>query len=352
MRCVIGDPQAPLARFFEILDRHGLRGPDGNLRPGVHLVSIGDHFDFGAGPEVARAAADGLALLGWLAAHPPEQVTILAGNHDLGRVGELVGFDDARFAEARRDAELVAADVAAGVDPDDAEARFLSRWPELPSSELARRDFSAFTAAQRALVEELLASGRMRLAYAAAADLLVCHAGATRAYVGDATNAFEIADALDARLDRALAARRPGERLVIEGLHTPGDAAYGEGDGMLYHRPASDARGRRRFDPRDLPRGLTQVIGHIRDAKCRKLLAPWLDPSEPELDGPLRHLVVRADGSVHYARGLRARGDGEAMLVFADGGMHYGNPAAYELFDLDARARTPAPRERPRVDPA
>ena len=85
IRVAIGDPQAPLERFFAILEHHGLLSDRGRLRDDVLLVSIGDHFDWGD-PEDRRTAADsGLNLLAWLASHPPDHVVVLAGNHDLAR---------------------------------------------------------------------------------------------------------------------------------------------------------------------------------------------------------------------------------------------------------------------------
>ena len=104
-RLAIGDPQAPLETAFRILDLHRALDDDGRLAPDVHLVSMGDHFDWGppeARPTVAR---DGLAFLAWLAAHPPDQVTLVLGNHDLGRVGEMVAFDAARFRRAQEEAD-------------------------------------------------------------------------------------------------------------------------------------------------------------------------------------------------------------------------------------------------------
>jgi hypothetical protein len=113
--------------------------------------------------------------------------------------------------------------------------------------------------------------------------------------------------------------------------------------GIFYHRPsllAEDAgrvRGtpRRRFDPRRLPAGLTQVVGHTRDKRTRELLGL---PAEGARDGVVRHLVT--DGArVDYAHGApRPPGPGEAVLVFTDGGMRECPPGDFELFDLDTRA--------------
>src|SRR5262245_21504471 len=102
----VGDPQAGFEKYLRILDRHGLLGEEGELRPDVSLLSIGVHFDYDGG-DIESVRRDGLRLLRWLAGHPASQVLILAGNHDLCRVVELAGETDARFAEARRAARDV-----------------------------------------------------------------------------------------------------------------------------------------------------------------------------------------------------------------------------------------------------
>ena len=85
---------------------------------------------------------------------------IIAGNHDLARVGELAEFDDARFAEAQADAD--AGYYGKRLDPP--ESAFRARW-DLPSWEVAARDFSSFRTSQRALVATLLKSGRLMAAF-------------------------------------------------------------------------------------------------------------------------------------------------------------------------------------------
>ena len=80
---------------------------------------------------------------------------------------------------------------------------------------------------------------------------------------------------------------------------------------------------------RDLPAGVTQVIGHIRDGKCRDLLGEWVVPGPPR-DGPLRQLRVDG-GSVRYATGT-SHG---AAVLFIDGGMNYAPVADYQLLDAD-----------------
>ena len=65
----IGDPQAPFVTFLGVLQHHRLLGADGRLRADVHLVSMGDHFDFGKPDVREQATADGEAILRWLADH-------------------------------------------------------------------------------------------------------------------------------------------------------------------------------------------------------------------------------------------------------------------------------------------
>jgi hypothetical protein len=314
---------------------------------------MGDHFDWGHERDREEAAADGIRLLSWLAAHPSDQVVMIAGNHDLARVGELVGFDDATFAAAQ-----AAADSAyCGGSPDrELESKFLVRYPHVPTAEVIARDFASFRVVQRERVAGLLHSRRFRLAHAAQSDMLLCHAGVTRddlvslgLSAAEQADARAIAAALNSALDRAVGEWQQGP-FAIPGLHLPGHATAGEGRGILYHRPGDPSREdpalyegppRRRFDPRHLPIGLTQAIGHIRDGKCRTLLGGWADDAALK-DGALRHL--RTDGSrVTYRHGMP---DGAApaasTMVFLDGGMWHAETSAYELLDLRTlRAASP-----------
>ncbi len=324
----MGDPQAPLEKMMAILDAHDLLGEDGQLTSRVGLVSMGDHFDFGTAP-LAIARADGLAFLSWLVAHCPDQVVVIAGNHDLGRVGELAGFDDETFASAR---EL----AMSAYESEDAELEreLLRRYPSLPTAELAARDFSAFTVAQRELVTRALRARRMVPAHAHRDDLLLLHAGVTHddlATLGSPANAMEIAVALNDALATS-SARLP---LRIDDLHEPGDALRGEGGGVFYHRPTSRPvvrePMRRRFNPRTIPRSVTQVIGHIADEKCRELMPEW-SRGEPAL-GRLRTLVIDAQPS--YEVGVRA---GETRIVFTDAQMNKRHAREVELLDLNAMA--------------
>jgi hypothetical protein len=354
-RVAIGDPQAPFEKFLAILDRHRLLGDDGRLDPDVQLVSMGDHFDWGHRADRDKAADSALSLIAWLAAHPSDQVILIAGNHDLARVGELARYDDDAFAPARAEADVVYADG----EPDALlEARFLKHHPDAPTAETFARDFATFRVEQRTFVIETLRSKRMKLAHAVAADFLLLHAGITDdelAAIGvppsARADAPAIADALNASLDAALARFDGTAPLDIPLLHRPGDSVYGEARGILFHRASNPAHEgaalfagppRRRYDPRRLPRGLTQAIGHIRDNKSRRLLAGWADAALPA-DGVLRHLTTDGE-TVRYRHGTppsspsRARDAQVATMLFTDGSMSSATLESYEMLDLDTRA--------------
>ena len=135
----IGDPQAPLEKFLSILDHHGLLAEDGWLRRDVRLVSMGDHFDWGKPSERDQSASEGPQLLAWLAGHPPAQVVIIVGNHDLGRVGELASFDDASWRAAR---EAGRYRRRFRRHRNQEEEIFLDRYPMLPTAEICSRGLS------------------------------------------------------------------------------------------------------------------------------------------------------------------------------------------------------------------
>ena len=347
-RLAIGDPQAPLDRFLGALASRDLLDGRGLLRDHVLLVSAGDHFDWGDRSTRAQAADDALALLAWLAAHPPDQAVILLGNHDLARVGELRALSQPAYEAARALAS------AAYFTPDptgDPERAFLAQYPMFPTAECAARDLSAFRVEQRIMVERLLRQGRFQAAFAAAPDLLLVHAGVTHHELetlgvppSERHRAETVAEALNGALARAVEAQGAAP-LAIPGLHQPGTAAEGEGGGAFFHRPADPALGalasfsgptRRRYDPRHLPAGLTQAIGHVRDPKCRALMPAWSD-EPPAQDGVLR--TLRTDGRrVAYQRGVHAAEPGQAALWFLDAGMAHVSPDRVPLLDLGARA--------------
>ncbi|MFZ5441972.1 MAG: transcriptional regulator [Myxococcota bacterium] len=330
----VGDPQAPLETFLRILDLNGLLGDNGRLRPEVGLVSMGDHFDWGRPDQRRDATDDGTRILSWLAAHPPDQVQLLLGNHDLVRVGEFAHLSDEEYVEARQLAD------EAVVQPMQL-AALQARFPTLASAAVIARDYSCFDVRQRNLVARLLKARRFRLAIAPAPDLLLVHAGVTFAdleLLGPmAFDALTIAAQLNGFLDLRVTHWKGEGPLDLAPLHQFGSAKTGEARGILAHRPANPLgkkldRASRRYDPRELPTGVVQVIGHINDKKCRELMADWADSKTPTL-GSLRGF--KTNGGPRYHEGCHD----EDRLVFLDGAMHQVDPVEYELFDLELRQR-------------
>jgi hypothetical protein len=360
-RFAIGDPQASRAQFFAILAHHGLLGADGMLAPEVSLVSIGDHFDYAGEP--AEVAREGLAILRWLAEHPPEQAPILLGNHDVCRVMELAPLSDRDFAAARALAVPIKAAERQGEDVTARVQAFLERFPSLPSPGIAAKDFLGYSEAQRSLVQALLLGGRVRLALAAqlstGQEALLTHAGLTRreqALLAPAPDtapetAKDIAAALNQKLAEAIDRVRPHweagrvtEPLSLAPLHVAGTTGQ-EGGGLLYHRPAHpdrpgadlawefSASAPRRFDPRALPAGLVQVCGHTGHKKCVEELGAWVSASARQPGHGLR--TLRAGGTqVSYQPGIVEGHPGEAIIHMIDAGMHAADPSAYPLLPL------------------
>ncbi|MFO0577643.1 MAG: transcriptional regulator [Polyangia bacterium] len=385
---VMGDPQAPFAKVMAVLGRHGALGPDGRLAPGVQLVSIGDHFDYDP-EDVAGSGQEGLRTLRWLASHDPEQAHLLLGNHDAARVMELAGISDERFAQARRLARSIE-ETRHAVGREAAERReraeFLPAFPEVPTYGLAARDYASFTSEQRALVAELLLRGRFHLALHGrlpdGREVLLSHAGVTprelrllhinsRPGAGphrdEAHTPVAIARALNDYLHRAVRHRRDDWEagrhtpLVLEPLHVPGRAGH-EAGGLLYHRPACPERPGadpswelaperpRRWDPRELPAGLTQVVGHTGHHKCLLELGDeWPTPAaRARPRGGIR--TLRADGSrVIYDLGVlpvavtgTETGPAPAPrseVIFVDGEMHRVSPDEFALLELESLGR-------------
>ncbi|HET9620764.1 MAG TPA: hypothetical protein VFP84_05340, partial [Kofleriaceae bacterium] len=123
-----------------------------------------------------------------------------------------------------------------------------------------------------------------------------------------------------------------------------------EGGGLLCHRPLHPERGAgrrawqlapdrpRRFDPRTLPRGLHQVVGHTGHAQCLRELAGW-DTAAARAHGAggIRTLRVADDG-VTYDVGLAAPAAGVADLILIDGGLWRAPVADVALLPLAAVA--------------
>ncbi len=350
----IGDPQAAFATVMAVLDAHHLLGADGMLADGIHLISIGDHFDYDWRDPIT-AGEQGLRVLRWLASHPPDRVSLLLGNHDVVRVMELATIDDVRFAEARALGLEIAADRATAAGRVQRE--FLPRFPELPTIGLPSRDYASFSVAQRDLVIELILAGRFQLARAQrlldGRDVLLTHAGITErelAMLGipDERDAITIAGALEAHLARAVDTVREAwahgvvMALSLAPLHVAGSAGH-EGGGLLYHRPSNPTRRDaqpwsidrpRRFDPRSLPRGLVQIAGHSGHNKCLEELGDWATPAAiARPRGGIRTLAT--DGTnVVYDLGVGAPDPALAQLVLIDGEMRRVSPVDYPVLEL------------------
>lgn len=337
----IGDPQTTFLKFLAILRYRGLLGAGDRLRDDVGLVAIGDYFDFALRDQctLAESSQDGIDILGWLASHSPDQTVILLGNHDTSRVMELAFETDASFAAARADAAACMKE-----DPPGEKTRaFVARYPHIATPELAHRDFSAFTEAQRTLVQELLLADRVHLAWARE-GVLFTHASVSNAEVEllGVEGAEAIADALQARLRAAVAnvrdAWQRGEHAALDlsPLHYAGKSGR-EGGGLLYHRPSSrkDAEAPvapRRYHPRDLPR-LVQACGHTGHKKCREELADWYaEGPDRQTRGCLRTLSVTGD-TIVYREGIHLGGD--ATLYMIDAEMNASEVSEYPLLELD-----------------
>jgi hypothetical protein len=254
---------------------------------------------------------------------------------------ELIGFDDAGFAAARAFAREIEAATKTV-------AEFRATYPQLPPPGVIGRDYASFHAEQRSLVIELLLAGRFALGVVGSltnrTDVLITHASVTERElellgIAGLADAHAIALALRAFLAAAIERVRPawerGELVPLDlaPLHAAGGDGF-EGGGLLYHRPSNPATGSlfdkarpRRFDPRTLPRGLTQIAGHSGHAKCVYELGDWVTPAaRARKHGGVRTLIV--DGTqvtydlvTAHAPFPIARGPDIAELVLVDGEM-------------------------------
>jgi hypothetical protein len=347
----VGDPQTTKAKLFEVLARYDLLDDENErLRPDVGLVSMGDHFDF-PGEPLDVVEREGRAILEWLASHSRDQVTILAGNHDLSRVMELAFETDASFAEARALKD---------------EAEFARRFPRIPTIGIAARDYSSFSVAQRELVARLLLDRRMRIAATATVrghEVLLTHAGVTKRELtmlemADERSPSTLAAALDAWFHDAVdkvrarwtSLKNEPAALDLSPVHVMGTTGR-EGGGLLYHRPsrrdrpeiqdtdgdwAFDIQSPRRFEPTiELPRGLLQVAGHTGHKRCKKELTGWIDDSATVDHLAIRTLRLDADKPPRYTAGVDFEGADAAMVMIDP---HFaGTPSAEcELLPLDS----------------
>lgn len=361
----MGDPQAPFTKVMDVLSRHGALGPDGKLAADVVLVSIGDHFDYDVENPVA-AGREGLRVLRWLASHDREQVRLLLGNHDTARVMELSTVTDERFAAAQTLARSIARtkriEGEAAADRRERE-EFLPRFPEIPTYGLAGRDYASFTSEQRALVRELLLAGRFDLALCGelpdGREALLTHAGVTPRELTllglpEERTPQPIAEALNRWLQQAIERCRADweqgvmTALPLQPLHVPGRPGE-EGGGLLYHRPVCpERRGAdrawelaverpRRFDPRTLPAGLTQVVGHSGHQKCMSELGDeWpTEAARARARGGIRTLRVHEQRVVYDLGVLPAAGSPKACeMILIDGELRHMPPAEVDLLEL------------------
>jgi hypothetical protein len=372
---VIGDPQASFDKVLEVLDGHGAlaTGDEPHLAADVRLVSIGDHFDYDLQDPVT-AGQEGLRVLRWLASHAPEQVILLAGNHDLARVMELATITDDEFAAARALARSIEEtqhrDGKAAVARTAAE--FTTTFPALPAAGVIGRDYASFSTEQRTLVMQLLLAGRFHLALTGTLrdgrEVLITHSGVTARELGilgvrDVTPraiAAVLESELLAAVDRVRDDWQRGELapLCLEPLHVAGRNGV-EGGGMLYHRPSNpdrpdadkawelDPSRPRRFDPRTLP-PITQIVGHSGHAKCVYELGPWVTANaQSRKHGGIRTLRVD-NGQVTYDLGVAAPAEHRvADVIMIDGELRRVPAEEFALLELQAVELPSQPREVP-----
>ena len=315
-----------------VLAANELLRDDARLKTDVGIVTVGDYFDF-----PGSDGRDGEAILRWLSAHDRDQVRILFGNHDFVRVQEFAAIGDDEFARAQSEAERVA-------EGQLSEAAFVAKF-NLPSSDIVRRDFSAFRASQRDLVQTLLVEERAEAALAAklknGVEVLVTHAGvcARQLVHLSSRSAPDLADELNA----FLRARTGALPLDLTPLHTAGVAGR-EGGGMFFHRAVDRALydderfegpHSRLFAPGELPADLVQVVGHSGHRKSLEKLRRFASPdARGQSFSALRLLrEVQSDPGFEYGpfslNKVSARG-----LIMIDGAMHRADPSEYELLAL------------------
>lgn len=352
---VLGDPQAPIARLFAVLDHHRLLTIDGWLRPDIGLISVGDHFDF-ASDDSASAGMQGVHFLAWLAAHDPSQVTILLGNHDVERVMSLGACSRADYLEAQQ----AGRDMLHAKEPRERRA-WLDHWvanhPDHPPA-VAAHDYRSFVVDQRDLVKRLLLVGRLQLA--AVVDqvdgrpALVTHAGISlreHDILGQGLDIHAIAIALNRRLARAVDvvrddwSRGGAIRLDLAPLYHGWSATRPNG-GLLIHRPdLRDTPGhdaRLGLDPPLAPRsqrpqefllfGVDQVVGHTVAAQR---LTTWLKPMVTEGAsaaglGPLLRLA-RVGGRTILGTMSETADGRERSMTFVDVAMAITPPERVDL---------------------
>jgi hypothetical protein len=355
----MGDPQASFDKVIAVLARHDVIVAD-RIRDDVCLIVIGDYFDYDV-TDPETAGVEGLRILRWLAGQPESRARLVFGNHDAARVIELAGITDERWREARVLATSIAATKrASGWQRAAARERaeWIPRFPDISTYGICARDYASFSEQQQQLVIELLLAGRFHLGLAArlrdGRDVLLTHGGVTEREIEiiGAREPAAIARALDRVLADAVVRVRaewqrghvvPLDLAPLEIAGTPGEEAAG----LLVHRPASRTRPGadvawefestrpRRFEPHELPSGLTQIAGHTGHAKClQELASEWISPAaRTRRHGGIRTLR-RLDGDAAvYDLGVLSPG-GVADLILIDGELRTVDAADYTLLAL------------------
>ena len=347
-----GDPQAGFDTFCAVLEHHGLLDDDGLLRSDVGLVSMGDHFDYGAGTHdpvgEAERGLEGQRILAFLAAHPRSQVRLLLGNHDAARVIEFAHLDDERFGVMKA--------ASHAVPKNDADELRFALEHDVPCVTMPRRDFCTWSEAQRSQVERLLLDGRYDLAavgVGAGVEILLTHTGVTSRELGllglssTATPqdvAVRLNDLLTTAVGEVASSWTSGEHapLSLEPLHTAPSAGV-EAGGFLAHRPANpekrDAWGwdetrPRRFAPSTLPRACDPAVGHTGAKLLERALAPWSTGNI----GPIghAHTLFVQDGACRIVAGVAASHAGSTRLLLLDPGLAHAAPGDVDLLRLDS----------------
>ncbi len=365
----MGDPQVPFAHLQQVLAHHQLLNEAGDIVDDAHLISVGDHFDYGM-DNTRDVAAEGLAILRWLTGQPRSRCTVLLGNHDTVRVMELMQVaSNAAFESAQVAARALynKEQGANGAFEAANEAAFRRDFPMIPTIGYAARDYSAFTVEQRDELMQLLLAGRVALAATVTLldgrAALVTHAGVTSrevamlgldASASPATVAAALNRFLHERVARVRDAWLRGERVPLDLAPLLVTSSDQESGGMLFHRPNNPDRAGadamweqfqaapRRYHPHTLPPGLTQVVGHTGHRKCLQVLGDWVTPTAAAHKvGGIRTLRVVGD-VVRYHLGclpplvIDVDAASATDLIMIDGEMRAVAATEYELLRVAA----------------
>jgi hypothetical protein len=366
----VGDPQTSALKFFEILHHHGLLAHTGWLRSDCGLIVCGDYFDFKPRPEDPSfdtlkkkrewMGNQGLMILKWLTTHPLDHIVVLIGNHDVARVCELDAFDDERFDKAYDLGVELLSDVREGrLHQEEAQRVFYEAYPRLVSPRIALEYFPAFQARQKEFLRRLLQLRRVQItahgSIRGRKPVLITHAGITtqtltHLQLKHSTAPEHICLEMNRFFFNKAALSLQGWRL---GRSSPLDlkplvlptTREQVGGGVLSHRPIDPNTCRdpkllrgltpARYDPRDLPHGLTQIIGHVGHEKCVEAMPRWLDNKNTHKKlGNIRTLQIHKD-KVHYNYCFVANQQIDTSIFMIDGLMQKCMSQDYEILPLE-----------------